>query len=71
MTKMSNDELRAFGQLRGTPIQIYLESAYAAIQDQLVTQTDLATLRRLQGQGQAYKHLLQSILFTGKHGTQP
>lgn len=71
MNKLNSDQLRAFTQLRGSPVQGYLEGAYAAIQEQLVTQTDLDAIRRLQGQAQVYKHLIQSILFTGKHGAAP
>lgn len=68
MIKLSPEQSQALMRLRGTPVLDYLESSYQALQDQLVTQTDVELLRRMQGQAQVYKHLIQSILFTGKHG---
>jgi hypothetical protein len=66
--RLTPEQHKAFIRLQNTGVMEYFQLALANCQDQLVTQQDELLLRQLQGQAQAYRHLLQLIQSTGQPG---
>ena len=54
-------EAKELANLRGSAVHAYLARAFAELQDLLVTQDEPHTVRRLQGQAQAFRRLLELV----------
>lgn len=61
MLRPDQRELRALQDLRHSDAFSYFVRAYAEAREQLVTQREADVVRVLQGQAQAYRHLLAVI----------
>jgi arginine repressor len=62
MQKLTPDQSRAMQQLRGHAVVDYLQSCLDDVKMKLLKQENAVAIRVLQGQGQVYQHLLDSIL---------
>jgi len=61
MQKPSSQESKEFLNLRSSGVHKYLEKVYDDMREQLVTQSDESVLRRIQGQAQLTRKLLEMI----------
>lgn len=62
MHKLSPDQAQALRQLRGHPVVEYLQGCLDDVKAKLLKQENADAIRVLQGQGQVYQHLIDSIL---------